>query len=142
MLVHKKSRGILEYFPVARGDCVVSIHASFKSLERAGIIIDKSEWWEVPNASPMATQLRRYYPEFEPVEDAETGKLVQVIAHYQAAYQDSRKNRAKEREELRREMKADAERRGFLRTYAKTTVQANSMDFLRDTLQSRANQKE
>ena len=59
-----------------------------------------------------------------------------------AEYQDSRKNRAKEREELRREMKADAERRGFLRTYAKTTVQANSMDFLRDTLQSRANQKE
>ena len=139
MLVHKASKCILATFvmPDPCGDGLKEVRATFDNLEKAGIDIDPKEWWDVPNKGTLAEKLKRSAPDFEPVEDSETGALVDIIETQYRSLSEYRQNIRKEKAAERGRVKANAVARGYRRVYRNTPEQEMSLGFLHEALQAR-----
>lgn len=76
MLVHKKTLGVLQWYwdgvsyLTCRGETVPKMAPV--TLETHGL--DREDWWEVPNGTPLARTIARNYPFFDPV--VANGELV------------------------------------------------------------------
>ena len=120
------------------GDRLIEVRATFSNLERAGIDIDPKEWWDVPNKSALAKKLKRSAPDFKPIEDSETGALVDIIETKYRSLSEYRQSIRKEKAAERGRVKANAVARGYRRVYRNTPEQEMSLGFMHEALQARA----
>ena len=78
MLVHKRTLGVLQWY--WDGVSYVTFDGAARpkmapvTLETYGL--DASEWWQVPNGTPLARCIALHYPFFDPV--VADGELVGV----------------------------------------------------------------
>lgn len=80
MLVHKQTKGVLEYAPWDGTYTKNRFGARLPVLRRAtlaGLGLSPDEWWEVPDHTDLARRVRLCYPCFDAVVD-ERGALLNV----------------------------------------------------------------
>ena len=76
MLIHKKSLGILAGIYLG-GNVENEVEAFFNRLEDFGIDLDRDEWWEIKGRTKLGIEIKKRYPDFEPVVDGD-GNLVGI----------------------------------------------------------------